>query len=1185
MLKTRNMKKIITILLIVAIVYANMNTALLGVISYAIDNTEIKQTDENVESKKTLEIEISEISKNEMLDRETEYSETLNLKLDYEKELNQVLVSDVNTIVDDGSETKELQEEIATFYKQTIINKTELLKEIGEGKLEISYEIKENEQEATPNEEPQTETELAEESEENTQEEQQENLQEIEKVAGQVIAENGLVTLNAETEADSDGNITIIYPENTVTINIKIQTQLNTMNLRIVNNKIIEKLENADNINQIKITKQLEIQAKEELVRIVEEKIQPITYSKSFVELGIDKMQIATGVENKIDFTITMNTEKTIYDLYKNPTFTIELPSIITETNLETLTIINNPYFTIQTVEKITLENGNNAILIKLEGEQTEHTKSIEENMQLVLRAAIKTEELVATTESKIKLHYQNENAKTYNGVEAQTQGEDEENITFVSNKEIMVQTKAILGETIYTSPKDNYNTVTVAPNTFNVARIIGTVLNNMGQTIQTAKILGKAPSIGEISGVENVYYTKNGNATIDITDINNGWQKEYTQEAKQYLIIVENFNQAQKIDFGYYMYMPTNIENDITHIAQFEVYNDNNELVNTSKITINQEAEKLNIYEDEKIKAQIELDNSEKLEIGDYIEGTLVIENISGREVNDVAVALLIPETLSKLSATRGEINESEFFDISYNEENLEPITLAKDAVVTINLLFEINEVNETREKITANINYEGRTATISDKVNLARPSQILTTATSNKIGETLQARDMIEYTFTLQNIGESYAEVDLEIPELDNMNIIRIQTTNLTTAKTRSITATRITTGISNIDIAPGETVEVKMKGIAKELTEPSIATMYVDVIGDKIYNVSTDKIANKIEQVEEEKEPEVMQNSIQGTAWIDKNENGQKDENETLLKGVQAVLINTKTAKQVDKVITDNNGEYEFNNVGEGTYVVEFKYNTNTFGITEYKNKSVVDELNSSVINTTQNNKTTAKTEVIKVEEGKNNEKINAGFVINKNFDMSINKGINKVTVNNEKGTKTYNFNSQNLAKVEIEGKYLKGSIIIVEYEIGITNVGELEGYAKLISDKIPEGMIFSSELNTDWYEGQDGKIYSEAFANKKIMPGETATIKLVLTKEMKDDKVVTPINVVNIDETFNDYLIADKNENNNSAEATIIISLTTGKINTYLWVGIVVIAIIGLGTLGIVQLNRKNMRNNK
>ena len=168
---------------------------------------------------------------------------------------------------------------------------------------------------------------------------------------------------------------------------------------------------------------------------------------------------------------------------------------------------------------------------------------------------------------------------------------------------------------------------------------------------------------------------------------------------------------------------------------------------------------------------------------------------------------------------------------------------------------------------------------------------------------------------------------------------------------------------------------------------------------------------------------------------------------------------------------------------------------------------------------------------------------------------------------------------------MAKVEIDGKYLKGSIILVEYEVAVTNIGEVDGYARLISDKIPEGMKFNSELNRDWYEGNDGNLYTSSLANKKLLPGETATIKLVLTKEMTDDKIVSPVNTVKIEETYNEYFIQDKEQNNNIAEATVIISLTTGQAKTYIWLIIVIISIMALGTFGVIKISNKNIKERR
>src|SRR5699024_4988273 len=138
-----------------------------------------------------------------------------------------------------------------------------------------------------------------------------------------------------------------------------------------------------------------------------------------------------------------MHTESIKYDLNKNPYFVIELPNIVDIVNINNMVILNNPCFTITSVEQGTLENGNKAITIKLEGEQTEYTKSIEENTQIVLETTIKTRDLIPTTENTINLYYQNENVKTYDGKIIQENGLSTVPMQFVSNKEVIVETKA----------------------------------------------------------------------------------------------------------------------------------------------------------------------------------------------------------------------------------------------------------------------------------------------------------------------------------------------------------------------------------------------------------------------------------------------------------------------------------------------------------------------------------------------------------------------------------------------------------------------------------------------------------------------------------------------------------------------------------------------------------------------
>lgn len=1258
------MRKTVTILLVISLIYANAAGTAFSIISYALDHEEgIENTEETEKQEEfALEIETSEFGKNNMADQETEYQEKLNLKLYSEKELNEIKIQDLETTISDGTveenideteseseieeESKtevEPEEKIDVFYKSTKISKEELIKAIGEnGSLEIQYiELSTENKEEVDSEEATLQVQSniieLEEMDENTvvspeedsiavipekqedtavlsempeeneiiEEEKIEEDIESEEVeedkTGIINAEEGTVIINAETEADEEGYITIIYPEKSVvSVNINIATEINDIeNLEILHTRVVEKVPNIETANLLETAKQIIVNGEEEIFNQQEIFSMPINYTKTVAEIGIDKNKISTSIENKVNFTITMLTNEIKYDLYKNPSFIIELPSEIEKINIDNTVILNNQSFEIDSVETGTIENGSKAIAIKLKGEQTEYTNSNEENIQIVIETTITTNNLIPTLERNINLHYKNENAKTYDGIGVQEAGIDTILVNLVSNKEIIVETKATVGEETVISFEEDFATINVAPHTYNMAKINGTVINNIGEEIVNAKILGTIKNIGPLSGVENVYYTENENATVDMNDINNGWTTEYTQNAKKYLILIENFEQAQTVNFEYYMYMPEVVEDDTSYVLTYEVYDSNNEILKTSYVTINQEAERFDYYEDENIQANVQIENEQAMQLWDIVKANVNIKNNSGEDLENISVYVNIPikieEMLIKIFVN-GEQLEGGYY-LEDNELFVNRAKLEKDSVITISISGGIGEYKKPTEKFKATISYEQKEIEISNKIKIIEPSQIQTTITSDKMGKVLEENEAIQYKVMAMNNGESHSKVDICLPELEYIQVNRCETTNLSTGEINCITGVDMSGVIHRVSLNPGEIIEIKLDAVTNEIEKDTINNMYVDIVGKSIYDTTTQYLSNEIkkqetdqenlpetelpeEKLEQEENIEIQNNSVEGIAWLDKNNDGRKDNSETLLKGIVAVLIETESLTEVDRQITNSRGEYEFNNISNGNYIVEFRYNTDTLSVTDYKSEGGMSDIDSDIINTTQNNQTIAKTEVLALEKG-TNENINAGFVINKKFDMSINKGITKVTVSNEKGTDTYNFDNTSMAKVEIDGEYLKGSLILVEYEIAVTNSGEVAGYAKMISDKMPEGMKFNSELNNNWYQDDDGTLYCEELANKELLPGETAIVKLVLTKEMTDDKVISPVNTVRLEETFNEYLIEDKKTENNMSEATIIISLTTGETDSYIWLVLVVIAIITTGIFGVIRVTNKDV----
>ena len=1185
---SRIIKKTIAMLIVLILLYANLAGTAFGIISYAleenmnvVDNSSqdvVDNSQSDIIEEEILKIETSEFFKNTMQELETEYEEKLNLKINEEKQFNQIEIYDVATQIKSGEEeiVDEQQENTNTvniFYKSTKINKSELMSVIGDdGILEIKY------------------TTLTEDTLPEEVVEQQTENQEPQK--GIVTAENGVVEIGLATEADEEENITVIYPQNTISLEMKIQTQTQITSiekLEIIHTRAIEIVENIEEVNLLETTKQIVVTGEEEILNKQESFSMPISYTKTVAELGIDKTQFSTSVENKINFTITMYTNELKYDLYKNPYFIIELPKEIKEVSIDNTIILNNKYFEV-TLSQVGVLNENKVIAVRLEGEQTEYTKSTEENIQIAIETTIISEELIPTTESTVNLHYTNEIATTYDGIGNQDTGNSSVDISLVSNKDIIVETKAVLGETTYTSTKENYNTVTVEPDTYNVAQIIGTAINNTGETIN-AKILGSSTSIGQIEGIGNVYYTENENATIDIMDVQNKWQTEYTPNAKKYLIVLDNWEQGQTATFSYNMSLPESVEENTSHEVKFDVYNEE-EIIETSKITINQTAKIVTEVATDEIKATIGIYGVEKLPMKFPATTEVTLENLTNEDIEGVTVDIIIPTNFRQIS-----IDDSEYaveIDTKNGIVHVKDITLEKNSSKTIRVQAVIEEYNNPIEQIKAVINYNtDKTIEISDQIEIQEPVTIETTISSNKEGKTLEANEEIEYTVTLKNIGTGSVVIYLSTPEIENLYIKRMEYINKTTGEEKAISGFNLSGEMSGISLNSQDEAELKIYCVTKELTSNSSQTMYVIVNGTEIYNTETDKLTNNInkkEETEEPSEPENPENpntsnTIKGIAWLDKNENGIRENAEITLNNIQVILIDAQTSLEIANTVTNNNGEYEFNDLQSGRYLVVFRYNTNTFSITEYKNQETTEDLNSDIILTTQNGETVAKTEIVTLENNQT-QKLDAGFILNAKFDMSINKAITKVTVNNNAGTKVYDFDSVNMAKIEIKDKNLKGSLIIIEYEIAITNTGELNGYIKQIIDTIPEGTTFSSELNQDWYYDEaNGIIYSNSIANQELAPGETAIVKLVLTKEMQDDKIETIVNTTNIGETSNEYLVDDSENENNTSEASLIVSIQTGGVQSYIWLVITVITIIGTGIICAIKIVNKETIKDK
>lgn len=487
---------------------------------------------------------------------------------------------------------------------------------------------------------------------------------------------------------------------------------------------------------------------------------------------------------------------------------------------------------------------------------------------------------------------------------------------------------------------------------------------------------------------------------------------------------------------------------------------------------------------------------------------------------------------------------------------------------------------------------------------------TEIIAEQTSDKEEDYVENGDIVTFTAKIENKGNIPKNLDIN-DSVPDIAVIRDAYLVANNKKEKVNISKEYNNLFVTKNLEANEKIELVIKTeIDVKKSFDNTITNYINITGNGV-NIKTNEITYKIKkenkQSNQDNSTEVEKNqiiepqntkkdiySISGKVWIDSNKNGKLDNNEKVPNDVEVILLNSNTGNIVkdenQKYLTtkvDENGIYKFTNIEEGTYIVLFKYDSTRYRITEYKVNGISDDENSDVFskNVTINgqNINAAITETLKVDGGNLNN-INAGFIENEKFDLRLDKYINKIIVINSKGTIVNQYNKAQFAKIEIDSKQLSNSTVIIEYQMKITNEGELPGYANEIVDYISSDLSFSSEINGDWYETTNGEIHSKKLSNEIIKPGESKEIILTLSKKMSQNNTGIIINTAEISKSNNDLSVKDIDStagNKISGEddistAQVLISIKTGRFITYItMVAIVMLTIV----IGIYAIKKK------
>lgn len=200
----------------------------------------------------------------------------------------------------------------------------------------------------------------------------------------------------------------------------------------------------------------------------------------------------------------------------------------------------------------------------------------------------------------------------------------------------------------------------------------------------------------------------------------------------------------------------------------------------------------------------------------------------------------------------------------------------------------------------------------------------------------------------------------------------------------------------------------------------------------------------------------------------------------------------------------------------------------------------------------------------------------------------FDLALRKWVTKAIVYEngvEKITETKHDawdDPEPVVKVDLLNTNIDNVTVKFEYTIRVYNQGDKEGavagYAKKITDYIPEGLKFVQEDNPQWTI-ENGKYVTRALENTLLKPGEYADVKILLTWVNGADNLGLKTNVAEISEDYNEWGTKDIDSTPDNQvpgeddidDAPVILTIRTGAPIVYTGVAVAVIAIISLGVI--------------
>ena len=208
----------------------------------------------------------------------------------------------------------------------------------------------------------------------------------------------------------------------------------------------------------------------------------------------------------------------------------------------------------------------------------------------------------------------------------------------------------------------------------------------------------------------------------------------------------------------------------------------------------------------------------------------------------------------------------------------------------------------------------------------------------------------------------------------------------------------------------------------------------------------------------------------------------------------------------------------------------------------------------------------------------EDDQDIENIKPGY-----FDLSLRKWVTEaIVIEDGKQTVTQTGHTPDqdpepVVKVEIHRNKLGKVTVKFRYSIRVTNEGTIPGYAKEITDYVPQGLRFIPEDNPGWTDEGNNVISTRLLENTLLQPGEHADVEVVLTWINGEDTMGLMTNIAEISEDDNEKGVPDIDSTPDNQvdgeddidDAPVILSISTGQARIYYVLGFTVLMTIAGG----------------